>query len=138
MEPVEPALKADPAAARLPRPGAAAAGRADAARVSPGGVRRRGPAPAPGAGGCLGGQCLPAAGWRLRRELRRVLRRQHPRQLPGVPEDGGGADLRGVLPAREGRTHGRAVRPRSEEYTSELQYLMRCSYAVFCLNTTQK
>src|SRR3546814_8119273 len=28
---------------------------------------------------------------------------------------------------------GRALLPRSEEHTSELQYLMRISYAVFCL-----
>src|SRR3546814_8640256 len=36
----------------------------------------------------------------------------------------GGADARGRL-----RSH----RPRSEEHTSELQSLMRISYAVFCL-----
>src|SRR3546814_13067195 len=39
------------------------------------------------------------------------------------------------------RRRGRADRPRSEEHTSELQSLMRISYAVFCLkkkqNTTQ-
>src|SRR3546814_4990341 len=29
--------------------------------------------------------------------------------------------------------HGCAMRPRSEEHTSELQSLMRISYAVFCL-----
>src|SRR3546814_10496937 len=29
-------------------------------------------------------------------------------------------------------------RPRSEEHTSELQLLMRISYAVFCLNKTRK
>src|SRR3546814_7977154 len=45
----------------------------------------------------------------------------------------------GVLPGRpaRGRRHGirRAVRSRerSEEHTSELQSLMRISYAVFCL-----
>ena len=38
---------------------------------------------------------VPAAGRRLRRELRRAFRRQHPRFLPRVPADGGGADLRG-------------------------------------------
>src|SRR3546814_6095202 len=40
-----------------------------------------------------------------------------------------------------GKTHigqGRHVGPRSEEHTSELQSLMRISYAVFCLkNKTQ-
>src|SRR3546814_2286924 len=42
----------------------------------------------------------------------------------------------------DGRTHGRspvrrrpARTPRSEEHTSELQSLMRISYAVFCLKT---
>src|SRR3546814_8784761 len=33
---------------------------------------------------------------------------------------------------------GRAVIKRSEEHTYELQSLMRKSYAVFCLNKTQK
>src|SRR3546814_8969996 len=43
-------------------------------------------------------------------------------------------------PVRAGRRHGRPTgagtgtgqRPRSEEHTSELQSLMRISYAVFC------
>src|SRR3546814_3448753 len=34
--------------------------------------------------------------------------------------------------------HGRADQPRSEEHTSELQSLMRISYAVFCLNKKKK
>src|SRR3546814_9962683 len=33
--------------------------------------------------------------------------------------------------------HLRYVEQRSEEHTSELQYLMRLSYAVFCLKKTQ-
>src|SRR3546814_10769364 len=32
----------------------------------------------------------------------------------------------------------RAVRPRSEEHTSELQSIMRISYAVFCLKKKKK
>src|SRR3546814_1139351 len=36
-----------------------------------------------------------------------------------------------------GRQHGRPVR-RSEEHTSELQSLMRISYAVFCLKKKKK
>src|SRR3546814_3093423 len=41
-----------------------------------------------------------------------------------------------------GETHRADIRPRSEEHTSELQSLMRISYAVFCLkkkkqNTTK-
>src|SRR3546814_9125194 len=31
-----------------------------------------------------------------------------------------------------------SIAPRSEEHTSELQSLMRISYAVFCLNKTKK
>src|SRR3546814_8116212 len=34
---------------------------------------------------------------------------------------------------RRGIHHGHQPRPRSEEHTSELQSLMRISYAVFCL-----
>src|SRR3546814_8101946 len=40
----------------------------------------------------------------------------------------GGSASRRVIP-------GRARHPRSEEHTSELQSLMRISYAVFCLKT---
>src|SRR3546814_1245595 len=36
---------------------------------------------------------------------------------------------------RSRRRHRASSRPRSEEHTSELQSLMRISYAVFCLNT---
>src|SRR3546814_4791131 len=35
--------------------------------------------------------------------------------------------------ARVGGIHANSVCPRSEEHTSELQSLMRISYAVFCL-----
>src|SRR3546814_11817874 len=35
------------------------------------------------------------------------------------------------------RTHGESI-PRSEEHTSELQSLMRISYAVFCLKKKKK
>ena len=53
---------------------------------------------------------VPAAGRRLRRELRRAFRRQHPRFLPRLPADGGGDDLRGGLADREGRPRRRPVR----------------------------
>ncbi len=56
------------------------------------------------------GRGVPAAGRRLRRELRRALRRQHPRLLPPVPADGRRADLRGRLARGEGRPRRRAVR----------------------------
>src|SRR3546814_3584342 len=36
------------------------------------------------------------------------------------------------------RHHSRIHEHRSEEHTSELQSLMRSSYAVFCLNTKKK
>src|SRR3546814_8305685 len=39
----------------------------------------------------------------------------------------------GASPARHRAAHGRTSRSRSEEHTSELQSLMRISYAVFCL-----
>src|SRR3546814_3089341 len=49
---------------------------------------------------------------------------------------GGGFAILGgrILGLREG---GRRHHDRSEEHTSELQSLMRISYAVFCLKTTQ-
>src|SRR3546814_8022350 len=45
----------------------------------------------------------------------------------------GYADGRGQADPREHRGPRRADGPRSEEHTSELQSLMRISYAVFCL-----
>src|SRR3546814_4078352 len=62
----------------------------------------------------------------------------------GIPENGdyNGASIEGASPlqfnTRYGRRQSAAVR--SEEHTSELQSLMRISYAVFCLkkkNTTR-
>ena len=63
---------------------------------------------AAGAGGAR--QRLPAAGRRLRRELPRAPRRQHPRLLPRLPADGGRADLRRRHAGGEGRPHRRPVR----------------------------
>src|SRR3546814_6085326 len=40
---------------------------------------------------------------------------------------------RGTVDRRMTATRGKGDRPRSEEHTSELQSLMRISYAVFCL-----
>src|SRR3546814_4981379 len=48
-----------------------------------------------------------------------------------------GADLRRGDPQIRSEHHC-AVRPRSEEHTSELQSLMRISYAVFCLKKKKK
>src|SRR3546814_7010036 len=46
---------------------------------------------------------------------------------------GHGADHRGIRQIGPARQPGAGVKVRSEEHTSELQSLMRSSYAVFCL-----
>src|SRR3546814_9399726 len=46
--------------------------------------------------------------------------------------------LPAVGDAAEGGRSGQAVRRRSEEHTSELQSLMRISYAAFCVKKTTK
>src|SRR3546814_5679975 len=69
---------------------------------------------------------------------------RHQRALSRHPADQSGPDgslehrHHAQLPAGGGRGADRArqigrIRPRSEEHTSELQSLMRISYAVFCL-----
>src|SRR3546814_7095313 len=45
---------------------------------------------------------------------------------------------RRTRPGRAGPGAGAGGRPRSEEHTSELQSLMRISYAVFCLKKKKK
>src|SRR3546814_2842341 len=84
----------------------------------------------------------------LFRSARADLRWRHRRSLgrtPGedvrllVVGDAGERSLRGTAdggaPSPEGRAPGafRSLASRSEEHTSELQSLMRISYAVFCL-----
>src|SRR3546814_4488411 len=44
----------------------------------------------------------------------------------------------GAKPGEGGQLHGGKVHPRSEEHTSELQSLMRISYAVFALKKKNK
>ena len=78
--------------------------------LSAAGVCRRGAAAPGSAGQRGGGQGLPAAGRRLRRELRGILRQQHPRHLPRAAADGRGPDLRGCTAGGEGRPHRRPVR----------------------------
>jgi hypothetical protein len=56
------------------------------------------------------GRGVPAAGRRLRRKLRPVQRRQHPRHLQGDAADGDGADLRRQGAGGQGGPHGRPVR----------------------------
>src|SRR3546814_7581864 len=65
--------------------------------------------------------------------LRRPAARPHPRVPAQHPR--GQADLTGPAAALDGRGRGiyRGFYFRSEEHTSELQSLMRISYAVFCL-----
>src|SRR3546814_9296578 len=58
------------------------------------------------------------------------LERGQPLEVDGVRVTGIGADSRLRLPGLEVQ--------RSEEHTSELQSLMRISYAVFCLKKTQR
>src|SRR3546814_7661157 len=80
-----------------------------------------------------GRQSLPGRYPAARRFLsaRPARPRQHRRR-----NDSAGADQRGIRQDEEGRRRavGDRVQPvRSEEHTSELQSLMRISYAVFCL-----
>src|SRR3546814_8036010 len=67
-------------------------------------------------------------------------------ERPQRPPARGGADHRGSAARPRRRGHGqdgvphrttRAPALRSEEHTSELQSLMRISYAVFCLQKTK-
>src|SRR3546814_3422846 len=79
---------------------------------------------------------LRRSGIRARRILvfgreRRLFAKPRPARTPaGCP----------AVPAARARRRGRraAARARSEEHTSELQSLMRISYAVFCLKKQNK
>src|SRR3546814_1882141 len=59
-------------------------------------------------------------------------RRREPDELQALQVSRAGAGLRGRGRPRPGEP------PRSEEHTSELQSLMRISYAVFCLKKKTK
>src|SRR3546814_5869135 len=65
----------------------------------------------------------------------RVLRYCHDNGIKVVPRGAGTSLSGGALPLADGVTLGLA---RSEEHTSELQSLMRISYAVFCLKKKKK
>src|SRR3546814_9782074 len=69
----------------------------------------------------------PSPGQRIRRLGPGLGHRLPDRRQPerAAPVSGGGGRAR--------RRAGRGLRVRSEEHTSELQSLMRISYAVFCL-----
>src|SRR3546814_4405370 len=62
------------------------------------------------------------------------LERGQPLEVDGVRVTGIGADIRLRLPGLEVQAPAfEKIARRSEEHTSELQSLMRISYAVFCL-----
>src|SRR3546814_7436878 len=65
----------------------------------------------------------PAPSWCAGKTGPRLRRTLHPRHAVAPPGD---------------RGTGRTGRGRSEEHTSELQSLMRISYAVFCLKKKKK
>src|SRR3546814_2702643 len=74
--------------------------------------------------------------------LRRLFRMQPPVSFEHTGPSPAGCPIRDTLNrlsplkqgiAREGLTSGKGGTDRSEEHTSELQSLMRISYAVFCL-----
>src|SRR3546814_3983660 len=96
--------------------------------------------------------CSSDLQWRVNRVVRRISRRRDRNhgqlvarldQMDAGPCGKAGARRWGAhsrrqsrLPGDRGRTRTLcedAVAPRSEEHTSELQSLMRISYAVFCL-----
>src|SRR3546814_8523480 len=71
--------------------------------------------------------------------LRLLRRAQGPRHALGAARNGLSVERRGRRISRlEGRTAKDRARRRSEEHTSELQSLMRISYAVFCLKKKNK
>src|SRR3546814_2371589 len=66
--------------------------------------------------------------------VRRTDRRNHSPRTARLPVRHAGAGLHRISVAR----HPAGSRRRSEEHTSELQSLMRISYAVFCLKKKKK
>src|SRR3546814_6081132 len=83
----------------------------------------------------LGGDAVDEAAHRLaqRRDPRREQQAgdadRHERRLPADEAEGAAVRI-GIVPALDDEA---ADHQRSEEHTSELQSLMRISYAVFCL-----
>src|SRR3546814_7844896 len=75
-------------------------------------------------------------GWTCLEVDHRLSQSRHPfrtrsRQLTG-------RGVRGLIPGEAASVQRRAAAFRSEEHTSELQSLMRSSYAVFCLKKKRK
>src|SRR3546814_4769511 len=79
----------------------------------------------------------------FRSERHQQHRGAHPDDLGEHPQPGWLYRQRGTGDDEDSGTHHRGepvraeVSQRSEEHTSELQSLMRISYAVFCLNKTK-
>ncbi|MHC2620225.1 hypothetical protein ACVIW2_002257 [Bradyrhizobium huanghuaihaiense] len=103
------AQQAGATGARLSRRQGPGRRRGAACDLSAAGVRRRGAQSEEGAGPCRGRRGLPAPGRRLRRELCRARRQQHPRLLPRAAADGGGADLCRCGAGGEGRPRCRPI-----------------------------
>src|SRR3546814_9060814 len=74
--------------------------------------------------------------WPLGAAHRWQVARQAEQRLPRQPRESHGLDGVGIEAVRRARFHRAAGR--SEEHTSELQSLMRISYAVFCLKKKKK
>src|SRR3546814_5701555 len=91
--------------------------------ASPRDPERRGPGRLPGPGAGVARRARPGQGL-----ARRLLERPRGQRL----------DDRGVRGGGAARPRGDACLARSEEHTSELQSLMRISYAVFCLKKKKK
>ena len=104
------ALVPDQAAADVARRGRPRPGAEADPRVSPARVRRRGALAADRARPRRRRQRVPAAGRRLRRELRGLLRQQHQGEAARHPADGDRAHLLARRAGREGRPHRRPVR----------------------------
>src|SRR3546814_2402654 len=90
-----------------------------------------------GAGGGRPTRLRPAIGGDL--SLHRRQRRGHRAERRGLPERQPSAatrdrDRASAAYATSATGYTRRTGPRSEEHTSELQSLMRISYAVLCLN----
>src|SRR3546814_3421832 len=96
-----------------------------------------------------GQQRLP--NWRFRRDRRLTAgearhqaddnqgqHSQSEHEMPGFQPLTYVGSLGVVLPEQDGRINGGNQQHRSEEHTSELQSLMRISYAVFCLKKKKK
>src|SRR3546814_6492765 len=84
--------------------------------------------------GCKAGQKTPDGYYNVERMLRRVTNNaQGEVLLCGTCLDARGIKDEEVMPGARRSTMDELAAAKSEEHTSELQSLMRSSYAVFCL-----